>query len=1037
MSFLSGIGNFFKGVAGFLTGGGIGSTLVTTILSGIALNKLTKSIRANQLEDNENIDQGVKLQIKPSTANKIPVLYGTSFFGGIITDAEISSDNQTMYYCLTLCERTGTKLSDSSASAYTFKDVYINDQRIVFKSDGITLDYVVDRDGNFDTSASGLIKVYCYDNGSSNPTVPDGYTNLALDDADVVMPGWGVNHDMTNLVFAIIEVNYNREKGITGLGDFKFEIENDMNDPGDVLYDYMKDTVYGAGISTTYIDTTSLSALNTYSLTSVTFEDEASGPGQTLADRYQINGLIDTTKDCLTNLELIASNGGSWLSFDIFAGKWAVVINKTGTSVASFDDSNILGEVAISGTGLQDLYNSVRVEFPNRDLNDTADFVKIDIPASDRNANEVDNTLNISYDLLNEPVQAQLLGLIELKQSRVELIVNFRADYNYLNVKAGEIIDVTNTNANWTNKLFRVLSISENHDNDGALSLEVTALEYDANVYSVADLFRYTRTNANGIITIGSIGAPGTPQVTKFERDSRPRIEIEVTAPSSGLVEELQYWVTNDTSETNDDLRSYRLLTSVLPAGGGVFTSGETVTINYDALGAQDFYLKVRGINDFKTGPFSPVSGLVDYTPEQVTQGVDDNTSIFDGLGGIATALGLLSLLTGLDGLFGKDTAGGGLFRKIFEAFEDLTGVDLIQDAQDGTLGTGGGQGPLQGPEFMEIIEFMPRNELDHFDSADYDGADFEDIQYDITGSLYVRFGGGRFQVGSLAVRDATAEIKLYKSDDTLVETLTASGCTIDGNVVEMPFATRDYKTDYYVTMDEGAFQFCTNDPMISPELKSPRGAGKVTNTETSNSYYRFNTAYPTDPNKTSITPLTNNNPSATMNLTEVRYFVNNTSTTSSTKVDVQSDIMLVFDQDVYLGTGAIQVGSQSIDVETDEGLTIKVLSTDDKNKVILNPTVDFDVASTVSVTIPATAIRGYCEFYGGTSFSFTTNGPEFIIIQGPFGFSNTPSLLEINFGESVTRSSGEIRVIDESDESTLATLLSDDSALTWSNIDG
>lgn len=1036
MSFLSGIGDFFKGVGKFITGGGIGSTLVTTIVAGYALNRLTKSIRANQTEENANIDKGVKLQIEPSTNNKVPVLYGTAFFGGVITDAEISSNNQTMYYVLTLTERTGSKLSDSSSSNYTFKDVYLNDQRIVFKSDGITLDYVVDRDGNFNTSAEGLVKVYCFDNGSNSPTVPDGYTNSSLDNANAIMPGWTSTDTMTSLVFAIVEVTYNREKGVTGLGDFKFEIENDMNDPGDVLYDYMSNFTYGAGLNTVYIDTSSLTALNTYSLQSVAYDDEGTG-AQTLADRYQINGLIDTTKDCLTNIELVCSNAGSWFSWDVFAGKWSVVINQTGTSVASFDDTNIIGDISISGTGLQDLYNSVRVEFPNRDLNDTADFVKIDIADADRNANEMDNTLNISYDLLNEPIQAQLLGLIELKQSRVELLVNFRADYNYLNIKAGELIDITNSNADWTNKVFRVLSINEIHDDTGALYLEFTVIEYDANVYSVADLFRYTRTNANGIVTIGSIGAPGTPQITKFERDSRPRVEIEITAPSQGLVEQLQYWVTNDTTETDDSLRSYRLLTSVLPTGGGVFTAGETVTVSYDALGSQEFYLKVRGINDFTTGPFSPVSGLVDFTPEQVTQGVDDNTSIFDGLGGIATALGMLGLLTGLDGLFSKDTAAGSLFRKIFEGFEDLTGVDLIQDAQDGTIGTGGGQGPLQGPETMDVIAFMPISDPDHFDAAEITSSVFEDIQWNVTGSCYLRLGGGRFQVGGLYVRDAAANFYLYKSDDSLVETVSASSCTIDQDVIVIPFSTRDYGTDYYVTLDEGAFGFCLNDPMISPEIKSPRDAGYVTNDEGSSSlnYWRFNTAYSSDPNKTDIVPLSGNLPSATMLLTNKEFFVNNTSTTNTNDVDVQSDIRLTFNQPVYLGTGNIQIGSQSIDVETAEGLTIKILPGSDNNKVVLNPTVDFTPGSNVSVTIPSTAIRGYCDFYAGTTFSFTTNGPELNVTSGPSGIGPTPSEVEVDFGEQCTVGTGSLYIYDSSD-TLIATLPTDDDNIEFFEVD-
>ena len=105
----------------------------------------------------------------------------------------------------------------------------------------------------------------------------------------------------------------------------------------------------------------SLTELNTYSALSVAYDDDGSG-AQTLADRYQINGLIDTAQPVMKNIEKIASATASWLSYDIHEGKWGVVINSSGTSIASFNDTNILGNITVSGTGLKDLYNSVKVE---------------------------------------------------------------------------------------------------------------------------------------------------------------------------------------------------------------------------------------------------------------------------------------------------------------------------------------------------------------------------------------------------------------------------------------------------------------------------------------------------------------------------------------------------------------------------------------------------------------------------------------------------------------------------------------------------
>jgi hypothetical protein len=61
---------------------------------------------------------------------------------------------------------------------------------------------------------------------------------------------------MTNLIFVVIEVNYNREKNVTGIGDMRFQIQNSMNKPGDVMRDYLTNTVYGAGIDAAEVLTT-------------------------------------------------------------------------------------------------------------------------------------------------------------------------------------------------------------------------------------------------------------------------------------------------------------------------------------------------------------------------------------------------------------------------------------------------------------------------------------------------------------------------------------------------------------------------------------------------------------------------------------------------------------------------------------------------------------------------------------------------------------------------------------------------------------
>lgn len=1010
MSFLSGILSAGKSAVKFLSGNSALSTLAKTALLGYAVNRMSKNALKGNDSGTKNIDQGVRLQVAPNADSKIPVLYGSAFFGGNISDAAMTNNNKTMWYCLVLSEKTGTQYSNSAASTYTFNNVYWNNQRIIFNTDGITVNYTVDSNGTIDRSLSGLIKVYCYAGGRTAGQVPIGYTG-SVPNAETLFPNWtSGTHAMQNLVFALVRVDYNRERNVTGIGDMLFQITNSMNKPGDVVYDYLTNTVYGCGIAATDVITADITALNTYSAESVAYADQGTG-AQTLEDRYQINGLIDTSNPVLENAEQILSACASWLSYDTHEGKWGVVINKSGTSVATFTDSNILGSISLGGTGLQDLYNTVKVEFPHRELRDSADFYNISVPTSSipsnwtpfsRNLNEEDNILNLTYDIINEPVQAQMLGLIELKQSRIDKVIQFDVDFSYYNLKAGDIISVTNSRFGFVSKPFRIVSITEVQESDAALLMRITALEYDVNVYSVADLYRFTRSDVNGIITIGSIGVPGTPSVTKIERDARPRLVITSTAPT-GVVEGLEFWLTTDVSIPDDANRSYTLIGIQRPVGGGVFASGTTVTLEYTTISG-NFLVKTRGFNATTVGQYSNVSGLVEFAPTQVTDAIGPDTSAIDATGNLLTALALIDLVKGLDELYQGASGGGSLFDKIFEVFEDVTGVDLpaafggstatyalsastaqVTEGQSfivtlttvnvvngtnvaytitGVTTADINGSPLSGnfvvnnntasivfnttadsssegvENFVLTLNASPTTTVSvaivdagqsvnyqlssnpavaiegaplvitlttagltngttvpytitGISSADISGAplsgnftinnnsasitlniaqdglsETESLTLSLTGldqsitvaivesdasaltilnlyppnretyldpitgattdmaptagSYYIRFAPatqGNYDIFYGPLSAGTGNVKLYKSDGTLVQTLTAASLTFDKNLVGLPFSNRTLGTDYYILMDKGVIKYCNDD---SPAITSP-----------------------------------------------------------------------------------------------------------------------------------------------------------------------------------------------------------------------
>ena len=399
--------------------------------------------------------------------------------------------------------------------------------------------------------------------------------------------------------------------------------------------------------------------------------------------RYKINGVISTDKTVMQNIENMCNAAGTWLTYDVHAGKWAFVINKLEDSIASFNDSNIIGGINISSTGLTDLYNSVKVEFPHIDLNDQRDFIRDEIPIADRNANEQLKELGIQFDIMNDPVQAEMLGLMELKQSRIDKVIQFTTDFSYLGLKGGDVIDITAEIYGFTNKKFRIVSITEQDTSEGTISLNITALEYDESVYATDNLTRYDRTTSNGIASIGGIGKPGVPTVNKYELNARPRLLIETLSPQ-GIVEYMEAWIATTDQAAFED--KYKLLATTKAPSTQPWEYGTEVKFDCDGITTGDYHIKVRGCNSTTTGIFSDPTGVINYVPVQATDAITGNTAIKDDSGNTITGLlGSNALLALLGGLMNGGHGLGGIFDKLFGSsglVKSALGIDMSGGTQ-------------------------------------------------------------------------------------------------------------------------------------------------------------------------------------------------------------------------------------------------------------------------------------------------------------------------------------------------------------------
>lgn len=248
MSFLDSIASIGKTVGGFISDSGIGSTLAKTALMGLALYQVNRSVNKTNDAPQEPTITETREQLVPKADNAVPVVYGSAFIRGIISDA-YQQDQKYMWYCITICEKTGAlNLGDGADSEFSFKEIYLNKGKITFYNNGITVKSTEDAEGNVNTDVDGLINIFCFKDGSLNPVSPEGYFNGSMLSAYGVFPSWTSSHTMNNLVFAIVRVEYVKEKNVTSLGEIEFKIENTMTEPGDCIYDYMTNTRYGAGI---------------------------------------------------------------------------------------------------------------------------------------------------------------------------------------------------------------------------------------------------------------------------------------------------------------------------------------------------------------------------------------------------------------------------------------------------------------------------------------------------------------------------------------------------------------------------------------------------------------------------------------------------------------------------------------------------------------------------------------------------------------------------------------------------------------------
>jgi len=223
-------------------------------------------------------------------------------------------------------------------------------------------------------------------------------------------------------------------------------------------------------------------------------------------------------------------------------------------STLEFNDDNIISGINLSSTRLEDLYNNVEAEFYDKYNKDQKAYSRTVLPDVDRNPNEPDNQLRMSFDFVNNSMQADLLSQLEMRQSRDDLVIDFTTNQYGIQTQAGDIIAVTTELYDWAPKYFRVMRVKEIEGDDASLTAQIQALEYNPDVYTIEPITEFTTSSNIGIGVWGaSPNLPPPPSVIIAAVDADapiPNFQLQIGIPvSGGPFDEIELYYTEGWDE--------------------------------------------------------------------------------------------------------------------------------------------------------------------------------------------------------------------------------------------------------------------------------------------------------------------------------------------------------------------------------------------------------------------------------------------------------------------------------------------------------
>ena len=459
---------------------GTAAVVVGALVVGSALYAGIKIMGMDipEFEDSLSNQAAKALSNQQGNTNPLPVIYGDRRVGGTPVFYEVTGDNnEYLHMVIAICE----------GEIEAIENVYFNEEAIegtYFPDipEGVLTFGAIGFYTGLLPKYKPFVKIHKF-LGKASQTPPNMLTSQTA---------WSSTDQLNGVAYVYLRLLFDPDVfGSTGIPQINFQVKgkklahpntNNTNklfstNPALCIYDYLTNDIYGRGIATSDLDTTSFINAATECDTQVTV-------GNKTQKKYTCNGLVQTNQTALKIIEQLLTSCRGSLIFT--GGKYKLIVDSAGTAVQTFNESNIVGSYDLALGGKDFKTNEIQATFINPNKNYQGDFAIVKSSTFKAEDNNLTLKKSIELPFTDQFERAAMIATMNMKQSRQSLIISFtttivglRAEVNDICFISLEALGFDSLNSG-AGKKFRIMKL-ELQNND---EVKIVAREYDDDVFN-------------------------------------------------------------------------------------------------------------------------------------------------------------------------------------------------------------------------------------------------------------------------------------------------------------------------------------------------------------------------------------------------------------------------------------------------------------------------------------------------------------------------------------------------------------------------